>query len=127
MLPRSRSKTLTSAEKTREKHGRKKRFRQLISGIPTGKLKARLVSMAAEHGLSIVAVDPAYTSQWGAQHWQKPLATPHRKMTRHDAAASRSADAPSGTRSGDGRHRPRTTRVMYGASDRPGRTRRTRA
>ncbi|SFY01544.1 transposase, IS605 OrfB family, central region [Streptomyces atratus] len=75
-----------TTEKTREKHGRKKRFRQLISGIPTGKLKARLVSMAAEQGLSIVAVDPAYTSMWGAQHWQKPLATPKRKMSRHDAA-----------------------------------------
>ncbi|WP_406379006.1 IS200/IS605 family accessory protein TnpB-related protein [Streptomyces sp. NBC_01618] len=75
-----------TTEKTREKHGRRKRFRQLISGIPTGKLKARLVSMAAEHGLSIVAVDPAYTSMWGAQHWQKPLATPHRRMSRHDAA-----------------------------------------
>ncbi|MCX4538479.1 transposase [Streptomyces sp. NBC_01669] len=75
-----------TTEKTREKHGRKKRFRQLISGIPTGKLKARLVSMAAEQGLSIVAVDPAYTTLWGAQHWQKPLTTPHRKMSRHDAA-----------------------------------------
>ncbi len=75
-----------SAEKTREKHGRRKRFRQLISGIPTGKLKARLVSMAAEHGLAIVAVDPAYTSMWGAQHWQKPLTTPRRRMSRHDAA-----------------------------------------
>ncbi|MEE1811504.1 transposase [Streptomyces sp. BE133] len=75
-----------TAEKTREKHGRRKRFRQLISGIPTGKLKARLVSMAAEQGLSIVAVDPAYTSMWGAQHWQKPLATSHRRMSRHDAA-----------------------------------------
>ncbi|MFF8913377.1 IS200/IS605 family accessory protein TnpB-related protein [Streptomyces sp. NPDC015032] len=75
-----------TTEKTREKHGRRKRFRQLISGIPTGKLKARLVSMAAEQGLSIVAVDPAYTSMWGAQHWQKPLTTPKRKMSRHDAA-----------------------------------------
>ncbi|MFF8914105.1 IS200/IS605 family accessory protein TnpB-related protein [Streptomyces sp. NPDC015032] len=75
-----------TTEKTREKHGRRKRFRQLISGIPTGKLRARLVSMAAEQGLSIVAVDPAYTSVWGAQHWQKPLATPKRKMSRHDAA-----------------------------------------
>ncbi|MFE5088500.1 IS200/IS605 family accessory protein TnpB-related protein [Streptomyces mirabilis] len=75
-----------TAEKTREKHGRKKWFRQLISKIPTGKLKGRLVSMAAEQGLSIVAVDPAYTSQWGAQHWQKPLAAPRRKMSRHDAA-----------------------------------------
>ncbi|WP_406431129.1 transposase [Streptomyces sp. NBC_01589] len=75
-----------TTEKTREKHGRRKRFRQLISGMPTGKLKARLVSMAAEQGLAIVAVDPAYTSMWGAQHWQKPLTTPHRKMSRHDAA-----------------------------------------
>ncbi|WTI84456.1 transposase [Streptomyces sp. NBC_00726] len=74
------------AEKTREKHGRRKRFRQLISGMPTGKLKARLVSMAAEQDLAIIAVDPAYTSRWGAQHWQKPLTTPHRKMSRHDAA-----------------------------------------
>ncbi|WP_406429618.1 transposase [Streptomyces sp. NBC_01589] len=73
-------------EKTREKHGRRKRFRQLISGMPTGKLKARLVSFAAEQGLAVVAVDPAYTSLWGAQHWQKPLATPHRTMSRHDAA-----------------------------------------
>ncbi|MEU3241137.1 IS200/IS605 family accessory protein TnpB-related protein [Streptomyces anthocyanicus] len=75
-----------TAGKTREKHGRKKRFRQLISGIPTGKLKARLISMAAGMDLSIVAVDPAYTSMWGAQHWRKPLVTPRRKMTRHDAA-----------------------------------------
>ncbi|WNO68654.1 transposase [Streptomyces sp. AM2-3-1] len=75
-----------ATEKTREKHGGRKRFRQLISGMPTGKLKARLVSMAAEQGLAIVAVDPAYTSLWGAQHWQKPLTTPRRKMSRHDAA-----------------------------------------
>ncbi|MFI2353046.1 IS200/IS605 family accessory protein TnpB-related protein, partial [Streptomyces sp. NPDC019443] len=74
-------------EKTREKHGRKKRFRQLISGMPTGKLRARLVSMAAELGLAIVAVDPAYTSQWGDQHWRKPLTSSKRTMTRHDAAS----------------------------------------
>jgi IS605 OrfB family transposase len=76
-----------AAEKTREKHGRKKRFRQLISGMPTGKLRARLVSMAAELGLAIVAVDPAYTSQWGDQHWRKPLNSNKRTMTRHDAAS----------------------------------------
>lgn len=76
-----------AAEKTREKHGRKKQFRQLISGMPTGKLKARIVSMAAEHGIAIVAVDPAYTSMWGDQHWRKPLTSETRKMTRHDAAS----------------------------------------
>ncbi|MFD5145034.1 IS200/IS605 family accessory protein TnpB-related protein [Streptomyces sp. NPDC058401] len=75
-----------TTEKTREKHGRRKRFRQLISGIPTGKPRARLVSMAAAHGLSIVTVDPAYTSLWGGRYWQEPLVTPRRKMSRHDAA-----------------------------------------
>ncbi|MET7777549.1 IS200/IS605 family accessory protein TnpB-related protein [Streptomyces mirabilis] len=76
-----------TAEKTREKHGHRKQFRRLISGMPTGRLKARLVSMAAEQDLAIVAVDPAYTSRWGAQHWQKPLTSSKRKTTRHDAAA----------------------------------------
>ncbi|MFB6613860.1 IS200/IS605 family accessory protein TnpB-related protein [Streptomyces sp. NPDC056367] len=75
-----------TAEKTREKHGRNKRFRKLISGIPTGKLKARLVSMAAEQGPAIIAVDPAYTSMWGDEHWRKPLTSSKRKMSRHDAA-----------------------------------------
>ena len=72
--------------KTREKFGRKKRFRQLIHGIPTGKVRARLVNMAAEHGLALVAVDPAYTSKWGAEHWKTPLTSSKRAMTRHDAA-----------------------------------------
>jgi IS605 OrfB family transposase len=76
-----------TAEKTREKHGRRKRFRNLISGMPTSRLRARLVSMAVELGVTIVAVDPAYTSKWGAQHWQKPLTGKSRKTTRHEAAA----------------------------------------
>ncbi|MEU9881196.1 IS200/IS605 family accessory protein TnpB-related protein [Streptomyces phaeochromogenes] len=73
--------------RSRERHGRNKRFRRLLSRFPTAKLKARLVSMAAEQDIAIVAVDPAYTSRWGAQHWQKPLTTRTRKTTRHDAAA----------------------------------------
>ncbi|WP_433472061.1 IS200/IS605 family accessory protein TnpB-related protein [Spirillospora sp. CA-142024] len=76
-----------TADKTREKHGRRKRFRQLICGMPTGKFKARLVSMAAEAGVAIVAVDPAYTSKWGSQHWREPLTGKTRKVTRHDAAS----------------------------------------
>ncbi|CAM5665692.1 hypothetical protein SALBM311S_06009 [Streptomyces alboniger] len=43
--------------------------------------------MAAEQNIAIVAVDPAYTSRWGAQHWQKPLTTPRRRPSRHDAAS----------------------------------------
>ncbi|WP_371580605.1 IS200/IS605 family accessory protein TnpB-related protein [Streptomyces sp. NBC_01314] len=76
-----------AAEKTREKHGRRTRFRRLISGMPTGKLRARLASMADQTGISVIAVDPAYTSRWGAQHWQKPLTTTTRTTTRHEAAA----------------------------------------
>jgi hypothetical protein len=76
-----------AAEKTREKHGRRKRFRKLISGMPVAKLRARLVCMAAAMDLAIVAVDPACTSKWGAQHWQKPLTSSTRTTTRHDAAA----------------------------------------
>ncbi|MFE9653131.1 hypothetical protein [Micromonospora sp. NPDC006431] len=74
-------------EKTREKHGRRKWFRHLISGMPTGKLRARVTSMSHTAGIAIIAVDPAYTSQWGAEHWQKPLTSKHRKTNRHDAAA----------------------------------------
>jgi IS605 OrfB family transposase len=76
-----------TAEKTREKHGRRKKFRNLISGLPTAKLRSRMVSMAAELGIPLVAVDPAYTSRWGAQHWQKPLTHKTRKPSRHDAAS----------------------------------------
>lgn len=75
------------AEKTREKHGHKRRFRQLVSGMPTGRLRARLACMADATGIAIIAVDPAYTSTWGAQHWQKPMAGRTRKTTRHDAAS----------------------------------------
>src|SRR5262249_33021011 len=76
-----------AAEKTREKHGRRKPFRRLISGFPTGRLRARLISMADQTAIAVVAVDPAYTSKWGAEHWQQPLQTPTRKTTRHDAAS----------------------------------------
>ncbi|MEV5747187.1 IS200/IS605 family accessory protein TnpB-related protein [Actinoallomurus sp. NPDC052308] len=76
-----------TAETTREKHGHRKRFRKLISGMPVSRLRGRLVGMAAELGVTIVAVDPAYTSKWGAQHWQRPLTTPRRGVSRHEAAA----------------------------------------
>ncbi|GAA2662105.1 hypothetical protein GCM10010307_80960 [Streptomyces vastus] len=43
--------------------------------------------MAAEQDIAVVAVDPAYTSRWGAQHWQRPLTSKNRKVSRHDAAS----------------------------------------
>jgi IS605 OrfB family transposase len=73
--------------KIREQYGNRKRFRRLISRFPTAKLRARLVSMAAVHGITVIAVDPAYTSRWGAQHWQQPLTTGTRTVSRHDAAS----------------------------------------
>ncbi|WP_218003332.1 hypothetical protein [Nocardia concava] len=75
------------AEKTREKHGHRKGFRRLLSGMPTRAFGSRLVSMAVRTGIAVIAVDPAYTSKWGAQHWRAPLSTDRRVLTRHDAAA----------------------------------------
>ncbi|WP_204367467.1 hypothetical protein [Nocardiopsis valliformis] len=82
--------------KSREKHGRRKRFRQLISGMPTGKLRARLVSMADATGIAIIAVDAAYTSRWGAQHWQKPTTSKKRKTSRPRCGQHRDRAARSG-------------------------------
>ncbi|MEV0636002.1 hypothetical protein AB0I77_13695 [Streptomyces sp. NPDC050619] len=60
----------------REKLGRGwrgKAFRRLVAGIPTAKFRDRLAGMAHHAGLSVIAVDPAYSSRWGAQHWLNPL------------------------------------------------------
>lgn len=60
---------------------RGKRFRKTMSGIPTVRFRTRLVAMASNRGLHIIAVDPAYTSKWGGQHWQTP-STDHTPRTR---------------------------------------------
>ncbi len=39
------------------------------AGIPTGKFRGLARQMAANAGLAVIAVDPAYTSRWGAGHW----------------------------------------------------------
>ncbi len=59
---------------SRPSRGRRGRaFRRLVSGIPTGKFRDRLVQMAANAGLSVIAIDPAYTSRWSREHWLTPL------------------------------------------------------
>jgi IS605 OrfB family transposase len=73
--------------KTREQYGRRKQFRRVVSGMPTSTLRARLLGMAAEAGIAVIVVDPAYTSRWGAEHWQRPTSTETRSTTRHEAAA----------------------------------------
>src|SRR5258708_9298819 len=48
----------------------------------------RLTPTAASAGISVIAVDPAYTSRWGREHWLAPLqeqASP--TATGHHAAA----------------------------------------
>jgi hypothetical protein len=72
---------------SRERHGRNRRFRHLIARFPAGPFRRRLITMAARAGLTVVAIDPAYTSRWGRQHWQQPLSTDRRPITQHEAAA----------------------------------------
>jgi hypothetical protein len=68
---------------------RGKRLRRIIAGIPTGRFRDRLVQMAHNQGLWVVAEDPAYTSRWGGGYWQKPLQQrhPNTTVTRHHAAS----------------------------------------
>ena len=63
---------------------RGRRFRSTVSGIPTAVFRNRLAGMAARHGIRLYAVNPAYTSAWGDQHWRRP----YQDVTRHEAAAT---------------------------------------
>jgi IS605 OrfB family transposase len=79
----------------REWHGRHpsrgragRRFRRLVAGMPTARFRGRMVQMAANAGLAVIAVDPAYTSKWGAQHWLAALKAQFSPdATGHHAAA----------------------------------------
>jgi hypothetical protein len=54
----------------RPSRGRRgRRFRALVAGIPTARFRDRLVQMAANRGVFVIAVDPAYTSRWAHEHW----------------------------------------------------------
>lgn len=73
---------------TRPSRGRRgRRFRRLVAGIPTGRFRDRLTQMAANAGLRVIVVDPAYTSRWGTEHWLVPLREHHPQATGHHAAA----------------------------------------
>lgn len=62
-------------------------FRRLVAGIPTAKFRDRLVQMATNAGLTVVAVDPAYTSKWGAEHWLGVLQKISSDASGHHTAA----------------------------------------
>ena len=63
---------------------RGKRFRRTVAGIPTAVFRNRLAAQAHRCGIRLYAVNPAYTSVWGDQHWR----TPYENVTRHEAAAT---------------------------------------
>jgi IS605 OrfB family transposase len=63
---------------------RGRRFRKTVAGIPTRVFRSRLTAQAHRHGIRLYAVNPAYTSAWGDQHWRKP----YENVTRHEAAAT---------------------------------------
>jgi IS605 OrfB family transposase len=63
---------------------RGRRFRRTVAGIPTAAFRNRLTAQAHRHGIRLYAVNPAYTSAWGDQHWRKP----YENVTRHEAAAT---------------------------------------
>jgi hypothetical protein len=72
----------------RPSRGRRgRRFRALASGLPAGRFRDRLAQMTANAGLHVIAVDPAYTSRWGGEHWLAPLRERDQVTTGHHAAA----------------------------------------
>ncbi|MFE1553455.1 hypothetical protein ACFW6V_00515 [Streptomyces sp. NPDC058734] len=77
----------------RETMGRGRRgkaFRRTVAGLPTARFRERVRGMAHHAGLVVVAVDPAYTSRWGGQHWKAPLQQQSKTVavTGHHAAAA---------------------------------------
>ena len=62
-------------------------FRRVVSGMPTARFGDRLAQMATNAGLSVIAVDPAYRSRWGAEHLLGSLQQISADASGHHAAA----------------------------------------
>ncbi len=74
----------TTGRETMGRGSRGKRFRKTVAGVPTAVFRDRLSAQTHRHGIGLFAVNPAYTSAWGDQHW----CTPYENVTRHEAAAT---------------------------------------
>jgi IS605 OrfB family transposase len=74
----------TIGRETMGRGSRGRRFRKAVAGIPTAVFRNRLAAQTSSHGIGLYAVNPAYTSAWGDQHWR----TPYENVTRHQAAAT---------------------------------------
>ncbi|HUH69127.1 MAG TPA: hypothetical protein VLZ05_09745 [Mycobacterium sp.] len=68
----------------------------MLGGIPTAQLRDRLTQMAANAGIAVIAVDPACTSRWGAQHWLAHLKRHHQAT--HRTPRCGAGDRPARTR-----------------------------
>ncbi len=79
-----------TGRETMGRGNRGKTFRRTVAGLPTARFRERLCGMAHHAGLVVVAVDPAYTSRWGGQHWKQPLQQQSKTtvVTGHHAAAT---------------------------------------
>lgn len=73
---RSEGRERTGNRPSRGKRG--KAHRRIVAGIPTARFRDRLIQMTHNQGLAVIAVDPAYTSRWGAEHWLAPLSSSQR-------------------------------------------------
>jgi IS605 OrfB family transposase len=97
---------------------RGKRFRKTVAGIPTAVFRDRLTAQTHKRGIALWAVNPAYTSAWGDQHWQT-------LRERHPARGSRHRDRaprPGPPGPATGRCDMCATRGPRRESYRPGRT-----
>ena len=109
----------TVGRETMGRGPRGKRFRKSVTGIPTAVFRNRLAAQTHRHGIGLYAVNPAYTSAWGNQHWR----TPYKNVTRHAAAATvigQTRPRPPGAATG--RCDTHATRGSPRESYRPGRT-----
>jgi IS605 OrfB family transposase len=62
----------TTGRETMGRGRRGKRFRKTVARMPTAAFRSRLTAQIHRHGIALWAVNPAYTSAWGDQHWRKP-------------------------------------------------------
>ena len=77
-----------SGRETMGRDKRGKQFRQTVASIPTAAFRDLLTSMAYNAAIAVIAVDPAYTSKWGREHWLAPLNNSRRTPCNgHHAAA----------------------------------------
>lgn len=64
-----------------------KKLRHVRSQFPTTIFRHRLVQMLSRRGISVVAVDPAYSSVNGARWWEDTVPEAKKPLSRHLAAA----------------------------------------